>query len=216
MRALQPLRRRAGEARGWLSARRTLRSGASTAPAVAFRPLLLNLLRGCRTLLDVGCGPMTFLRELPVQTRVGVDAHRPYLEHADRDGIVPLHLDARDLSGVFVDRSFDAVTLIDVIEHFEETDALQVLRQVEAIARRICIVFTPRGEFPQESFDAYGLGGEQYQQHRSVWDERKLEAQGYRCIVLAGFHGPWNESFVAAFGTDAEPRDALVAWKRVG
>jgi hypothetical protein len=213
-RALLPVRRRAGEAAGWLSARRTVRTGATTARPTAFRPLLLRLLHGSKTLLDVGCGPMTFLRELPVQTRVGVDAHRPYLEHADRDGIVPVNLDARELRSVFVDRSFDAVTLIDVIEHFEEADALEVLRQIESIARRVCILFTPRGEFPQEAFDAYGLGGEQYQQHRSVWDERSLGAHGYRCVVLMGFHGPWNESFVEAFGPDAEPRDALLAWKR--
>jgi hypothetical protein len=187
------------------------------APPSAFKPLLHRLLRHSETLLDVGCGPMSFLRELPVRTRVGVDAHRPYLEHAALDGgLVPVHLDARRLTSVFIEQSFDAVTLIDVIEHFEEADALGVLREAEAIARRVSIVFTPRGEFPQEGFDAYGLGGEEYQRHRSVWDEQRFVELGYRCVVLDAFHGPGNESFRQAFGADAQPRDALLAWRTSG
>jgi hypothetical protein len=32
-------------------------------------------------------------------------------------------------------------------------------------------------------------------------------------MVLDDFHGPWNASFVEAFGDSAEPRDALLAWR---
>ncbi len=38
---------------------------------------------------------------------------------------------------------------------------------------------------------------------------------GYACLVLKGFHDASNPSFVEAFGADAPPCDALLAWKDV-
>ena len=107
----------------------------------------------------------------------------------------------------------DLVTLIDVIEHFDQKDAEEVLRQAEEVARRRVLLFTPRGRFPQEGFDAFGLGGEELQRHRSSWEPDDFTARGYCVVVLAGYHGPWNTSFVEAFGPDATPVDALIAWK---
>ena len=75
---------------------------------------------------------------------------------------------------------------------------------------------TPRGEFPQEDFDSSGLGGEELQRHRSTWEPEDLERRGYRVVVMRAFHGPWNEAFVAGFGAEAPPVDALLAFKDLG
>jgi hypothetical protein len=190
--------------------------GSATAPRLAYRPLMRRLARGCRSVLDVGTGLMHSLEESPCEVKVGLDAHRPYLEHRRVPEAVPVNASALDMERLFVPGSVDLVTLIDVIEHFSAADAGEVLRQAEAVARMRVALFTPRGHFPQAGHDAFGLGGEELQRHRSSWEPGDLTARGYRVVVLAGYHGPWNESFVESFGADAPPVDALVAWRDAG
>jgi hypothetical protein len=159
---------------------------------------------------------MASLERLPCRVRVGVDAHRPYLEHRVEDpALVPVHLDADSLEDVFLPRSFALVTLLDVIEHFDAERAGSLLDRCERIARRRVVVFTPSGEFPQEGYDALGLGGEELQRHRSAWRPDDLRSLGYAVAVLRGFHGPGNSSFDAAFPQGHEPVDAVLAWKDV-
>ncbi len=86
-----------------------------------------------------------------------------------------------------------------------------MLARAERIARKRVLLFTPRGEFPQEDFDSSGLGGEELQRHRSTWEPEDLERRGYRVVVMRGFHGPWNEAFVASFG--AARRQSTRCWR---
>jgi hypothetical protein len=190
---------------------------AAAGPAHASRPvlapLLLRLAKGCHTQLDVGTGLMHSLERSPCPVRIGLDAHRPYLENRRLRDVVPLHASALSIEELFVEDAVDLLTLIDVLEHFDRDDAVRLLGQAEVVARRRVVLFTPRGSFPQEDHDAFGLGGEEFQRHRSTWEPEDLTALGYSVVVMDGYHGPWNESFVNAFGPEAEPVDALVAWK---
>jgi hypothetical protein len=163
--------------------------------------------------LDVGTGLMHSLEASRCKVRIGLDAHRPYLEQRRVPGAVPINAPALSIEELFVAGAVDLVTMIDVIEHFEKDDALELLRQSESVARRRVALFTPRGHFPQSGYDAFELGGEELQRHRSSWEPEELRERGYRVIVIEGMHGPWNSSFVEAFGPDADPVDALVAWK---
>jgi hypothetical protein len=110
----------------------------------------------------------------------------------------------------------DVVTMVDSLEHLSDDTARAVLRQAEEVAARRVVVVTPRGEFPQEGYDAFGMGGQECQRHRSTWDVGDLTGLGYRVVVLKGYHDARNTSFVEAFGEDGAPIDALVAWKDVG
>ncbi len=197
--------------------RRALRdaeaTGSSRAPRLAYRPMLRNLASGSRSVLDVGTGLMHSLADLPCPVKIGLEAHRPYLEHRRVPEAVPVNASALELEAIFVQGSVDLVSMIDVLEHFEPADAASVLRQAESVAHRRVVLFTPRGHFPQEGHDAFGLGGEELQQHRSQWEPEDLTSRGYRVVVLEGYHGPWNSSFVESFGADAPPVDALLAWK---
>lgn len=187
--------------------------GAAQAPRLALRALLRRLYRDCDSVLDVGTGLMDSLADVPCRTRLGLEVHRPYLERRHPVDAVPVNASALEMERIFVSSAVDAVSLIDVIEHFGEHDAGEVLRQAEAIARVRVLLFTPRGHFPQEGYDAFGLGGEEFQRHRSSWEPEDLTGRGYSVVVLPGYHGPSNRSFVEAFGPDAPPADALVAWK---
>jgi hypothetical protein len=203
---------------GRIAARRSLRAAAAQtvvhAPSSALRPALRSLARDCESVLDIGTGLMDSLADSPCKTRIGLDAHRPYLEHRPIPDVVPVNASATELELLFVPGAVDLVTMIDVIEHFDRDAAVDVLAQARRVARRRVVVFTPRGEFPQSGYDAFGMGGEEYQRHRSTWEPGDFADLGMSVVILDRFHGPWNDSFVEAFGADAEPRDALLAWTR--
>lgn len=145
---------------------------------------------GTQTLLDIGCGQCRLLQELPVKVRVGVDVWRPYLEwsrdHAVQD-MALIHADADDISDLFLDDSFDVVTLMDVVEHFPKRQARTLIKNAERIARHQVLIFAPRGHDPQTR-DVLGMGGDRYQKHRSQWLVRDFKGLGYRVMVLERFH----------------------------
>ncbi|MGK9252884.1 class I SAM-dependent methyltransferase [Paenibacillus humicus] len=178
---------------------------------------LNGLIGGAQTLLDVGSGPGPLLTSLHARQIVALDVHKPYVDYiaAHYPSVVPLHADALEIGRLFVPGSFTAVTLVDVLEHLEKSAGYELLRQAEIIARERVILFTPRGFFPQEAFDHYGLNGEKYQMHRSGWEPEELAALGYEVTVMKGFHDASNPAFVNAYGRDHEPVDALMAVKRM-
>ncbi|MDR3539835.1 MAG: class I SAM-dependent methyltransferase [Desulfosporosinus sp.] len=176
-----------------------------------------DLLQDSHTVLDVGCGVGATLTRFCCPIKIGIDAHRPYLENTKSgEPFIKLNFNAEHLSELFLPNSIDSVTLIDVIEHFEKEVAANVLRQVEEIAAKRVIIFTPRGFFNQKEVDHYGLGGESYQRHRSGWDVEDFQKLGYNIVIFSKFHDQTNSAFVEAYGNDAEPIDALLAWKDCG
>lgn len=173
-----------------------------------------ELLFNSYSVLDVGCGVGTTLKEFCCPLKIGIDAYRPYLEKAKYgEQFIPLNLAAERLSEIFLPKSLDSVTMIDVIEHLEKEVAVDVLRQVEEIAAKKVIIFTPRGFFQQKEFDHYGLGGESYQRHRSGWEVEDFQKLGYNIIIFSKFHDQKNLAFLEIYGENAEPIDALLAWK---
>lgn len=178
---------------------------------------LNGLLTDSRTVLDIGCGVGETLRQLCCPVKIGLDAHRPYLEQTKyEEQYIRIHFWAERLRELFLPKSLDSVTLIDVIEHLEKKVAEDVLSQAEEIALRRVIVFTPRGFFQQLEFDYYGLGGESLQRHRSGWEVEDFQKRGYQVMIFSKFHDQKNKAFLQVYGKNAEPIDALLAWKDCG
>jgi hypothetical protein len=187
--------------------------GIAHAQPYARAAVVRRLAGDCASVLDVGTGTMRSLASLPCGVKVGLDAHRPYLASRIETSAVPIHAPVSALSRLFVPDAVDLVTMIDFIEHLEKDEAITALKDAELVAGRRVVVFTPRGHFPQEDYDALNLGGEAFQRHRSEWDVSDFRGLGYAVIVLTGFHDDRNLSFVQAFGRGARPVDALIAWK---
>lgn len=101
----------------------------------------------------------------------------------------------------FLDKSFDAVLLIDVIEHLEKDKALILLKEAERIAKEKIIIYTPEGFLEQNekegkqrdpTFDKYDI-------HRCGFDKKELEERGYIIEVYSG-DGVHNRQYNALLG----------------
>ena len=75
---------------------------------------------------------------------------------------------------VFQNNSFDAVIMLEVIDHMEESEGMEVLKKLEKWARKKVIIYTPNGFFPQKVVDNNPL-----QVHLSGWDIPKMKSLGF-------------------------------------
>lgn len=117
--------------------------------------VVLGFLRGiisagqCQSLLDTGCGRGVFLfpllREFPDLDVTGVDIlpHRvEMLDCISKGGVENLHPMLADIcDGVLPDKSFDVVTMLEVLEHIPDTEA--AVKNAVRLARNYVIVSVP-------------------------------------------------------------------------
>ncbi|UUZ94577.1 class I SAM-dependent methyltransferase [Paenibacillus sp. P25] len=183
-----------------------------------FLPALMERIRPSDSILDVGSGIGLLLQYYECPIILALDAHRPYLENRVNRSphIIPINADARDMGKMFVPKSVSTVAFIDSIEHFTKPEGLALLHEAEIIAKSRVVVFTPRGFFPQNHVDHYGMSGEFYQSHRSGWEPEEFLNRGYYVLVFKHFHDAANPAFVQALGSGHPPVDAILAVKYLG
>lgn len=145
---------------------------------------LRKALMGCTSVLDVGCGFSPLLRQLGVSHAAGIEGYQPAFEKAQQlkthDEIVLG--DVRELSRHFKEGQFDACIAMDVIEHLPKEDGLRLMRDMERIAKKRVIFFTPNGFLPQRHSVNSDL-----QAHLSGWEAGEVKGYGYE---VAGMLGP--------------------------
>ena len=162
------------------------------------RHRLQGALHGCATVLDVGCGSRS-----PVGGTVGMDRFESGLAEARSSG-THRHLVCGRAPGLpFRDGAFDAVVALDLIEHLERAEGERLLHEMERVARRRAILFTPNGFLPQEA-----LGGNPWQVHRSGWSVADFTARGYSVVGVNGMRGLRGEGAEIRWGPRA-------AWRAV-
>jgi ubiquinone/menaquinone biosynthesis C-methylase UbiE len=140
-------------------------------------------------ILDVGCGAGTFGIVLTAVRRtnkpflVGCDVYEPYLHMLPPniyDGVVQ----ASGTHLPFRDRCFNNVVSIAVIEHLEKESGVQMLREMERVARRLTVIMTSRGFIPKNA------DINPYQMHRSGWNSKDFKSRGYKMRFLPDFGDP--------------------------
>lgn len=139
-------------------------------------------LEGCNSVLDVGSGTSSPLRFLSVARLVGVDGHQPSLDLARQIGTHDeYHLgDVLDLDSIFSAKSFDACVAMDLIEHLPKEHGWKLLQDMESLARKRVVVFTPNGFMPQKSQDG------DLQEHLSGWTSEEFRSKGYKVHGMLG------------------------------
>jgi SAM-dependent methyltransferase len=150
-----------------------------------------RVLQDCPSILDVGCGSNSLLPALHPPALTGIDGFEPAVAEARRKGAYKqvLHGDIRQLSLLFQPDQFDACIAIDVIEHLTKEEGQQLAHDMEQIASKKVVFFTPKGFLPQQHSEQGDL-----QEHHSGWEPAEMEQLGYR---VRGYLGPqsWRGSY---------------------
>jgi hypothetical protein len=155
-------------------------------PQVAFFAYMAEMRRAladCRSCLDIGCGANSPVRMLDFDHTVGVEGHEPSLDSAKANRT---HSDFRlarvqEIGGLFGEHSFDCVVGLDLIEHLAKEEGLSLIKDMERIASKKIILFTPNGFLTQESY-----GGD-LQEHLSGWTPEEMRELGF---TVFGMQGP--------------------------
>ncbi len=150
--------------------------------------------KGCKSILDVGCGVDSPVQYLPRDIyHVGVDIYAPAIEASKQRGI---HNEYHEISvdkieEQFGENSFDCALASDVIEHVTKEQGLVMMEKMERVAKHKIIIFTPRGFIPQDEHD-----GNPWQVHRSGWEVAEMQKYGYQVIGVSGMKWVWNIKFL--------------------
>ncbi len=169
-------------------------------------PLELNkachvFIRPVDRVLDIGCGirPQAYFKPY---LHVCLEPYQEYIDilnirYAHNPGFLILTGLAQETLKAIPDESFDSVFLIDVIEHLEKEDGVQLLKEMERIARKQVILFTPLGFMPQHyeagDTDAWGLSGTEYQEHKSGWEPEEFDSR-WEFHICKEYHAPPENS----------------------
>lgn len=139
-------------------------------------------LKDCQTVLDLGCGPRSPLIHVKhLIDSLGVELHPPYLKATKKLKIHKRYLQKDILKLDFPKDSFDAVILIEVLEHLDKKGGKKILEKAEKWAKKKVILSTPNGYFPMGVVD-----NNPYQQHLSGWSHKKLRSLGYTVKGVSG------------------------------
>jgi 3' terminal RNA ribose 2'-O-methyltransferase Hen1 len=180
------------------------------------RPIRLNDLRlaavlgwlkesGAKSVLDLGCGEgrllNALLRERQFARVVGADASTRSLQYASErlrlDEMAPRQRERIDLwqtAVTYRDRrfeNFDAITLIEVIEHLDEDRLTALVRSVFEFARPGSVVVTTPNREYNALFPGLEPGKFRHADHRfewtrsefSTWCQATCEKHGYQVRV---------------------------------
>lgn len=151
--------------------------------AIIVKLAIRSALRDCQSVLDVGCGASPAMRQLGVPLVVGIDGYKPSVEMAKQlnthDEMI--HGDVRELDRHFHPKQFDACVALDVIEHLTKSDGIKLMEDMERVATKKVVFFTPCGFLPQRHADNDDL-----QEHLSGWYPAEMRRHGYDVIGLLG------------------------------
>ena len=139
-------------------------------------------LANCQTVLDLGCGPNSPIKHIPgIKSSTGVEAFKPYLIESQKNKIHTKYIHSKIKDLKFSPKSFDAVLLIEVIEHLPRKEGLKIIKKSEKWSKKKVIISSPNGFLAQEPVD-----NNPYQKHLSGWSHQKMKSLGYKTRGLAG------------------------------
>ena len=120
---------------------------------------------------------------------------RLIVETADDDQFVYLQHNIEEGCAAFPHRSVDSAYMCDVIEHIDRDIAEKCLEQLMRIVKQQIILFTPLGYMAQDpdeanaNTDPWGMGGMEWQKHRSGWTPDDFPSQdGWTVVACRDFH----------------------------
>jgi SAM-dependent methyltransferase len=149
-------------------------------------------LKDCNSVLDLGCGPSSPLKNIKhIKYSVGVEIFKPYLKLSKQQKIHTKYLQKNILDLDFPKNSFDAVILIEVLEHLSFKDGHKIIKLANKWAKRKIIITTPNNYFQMGQVDH-----NPYQKHRSGWSISNFKNLDFKVNGVSGlkfFYQPKNQ-----------------------
>ena len=147
---------------------------------------LLSMLKGCKKVLELGCGKNSLLVKSDIVRKMdvtGVDIFKPYVDSHIADGTYKSCICADITKIDFGEGEFDAVVCMEVLEHISKREVIGsgLLSKMQGWGKKI-IITTPNGYIDNELSD-----GNRYQRHISGWSIEELESYGYNVSGLSGW-----------------------------
>lgn len=142
-------------------------------------------LKEMTSVLDVGCGSWSPLANVKKRFySVGIDIHKSSIEEIKKSKIHDKTKvgDVLKISTYFKPKSFDVVIALDVVEHFVKKEGLELIKQMEALAKKKVIILTPYGFTKQTPID-----DNPFQEHKSGWSIDDFTKRGYKTYGMRGF-----------------------------
>jgi hypothetical protein len=154
-----------------------------------------QMVKETEVVADIGSGimPMNYFRP---KLHFLVEPWKEYTDilsyrHATDKSIIILRMKALDALRAFADNSLDSIFLLDVIEHMDKNEGLEVVKQSERVAREQIVIFTPLGFMKQHiqenKKDGWGLSGHAFQEHLSGWIPGDFSS-AWSCYICNEFH----------------------------
>ncbi|MBY8983180.1 MAG: class I SAM-dependent methyltransferase [Candidatus Lokiarchaeota archaeon] len=142
--------------------------------------------KDCNSILDLGCGKGSLvLKKIGknFEFSVGIDIFKDYIEDCKKKNYYDEYviMDILKIDEKFSPKSFDCVVLLDVIEHLERSEVVNLIRKIENIAIKKIIIFTPNGFLPQKIYD-----NNFHQIHRSGWDVNIFKKMSFKVYGING------------------------------
>jgi SAM-dependent methyltransferase len=131
-------------------------------------------LEGCDSILDLGSGKNSVIQLCPATRKVGVELFEPYIKESREKGIHDEYIKEDVMKVDFPPKSFDAVIMVDVLEHLTAEEGSELIKKMETWARKKIVIFTPNGFVHQHEFDENHL-----QEHKSGWTAGDLKGLGF-------------------------------------
>ncbi|MHB1663652.1 MAG: class I SAM-dependent methyltransferase [bacterium] len=146
-------------------------------------------LKDCKSVLDLGCGkdsPLQYCKL--IKYSVGVEAFKPSLKASKSKRIHSKYINENILNVDFEENSFDAVIMIEIIEHLNKEDAINLINRANKWAKKRVIITTPNGYLPQNEYDSNVL-----QNHLCGFDVKELKSLGFKVYGSAGLKILYSE-----------------------
>ncbi len=161
----------------------------------------------CDSMLDIGCGFNLAIKKITYRMKhsVGLDVFLPSIEKAKASETHTEFVleDVKTYLERMPDNSFDAVIALDLIEHLTKEDGFWLIKQMERLAKKKVLIFTPNGFVPQTPYD-----NNPWQEHISGWEISEMHKFGYTVLGFGGNKNWRGERFAIKY----KPR---VLWKYV-
>jgi ubiquinone/menaquinone biosynthesis C-methylase UbiE len=151
--------------------------------------LFYNLLKkqfgNVKSVLELGAGKDSYMNFKDRDYKItALDLHKPSIEKSKKQNNFDEYIlgDAREVTDIFRDRSFDLVTSFDLIEHFEKDEGYKLLDDMIKVSKKKIIIFTPNGFVPQ-----LATADNPFQEHKSGWTYKEMKKLGFKVYGINGF-----------------------------